>query len=64
MESNRITLLKLDLSMKKIDEESINRPKSYESLNQYVIQKYKINSFEMYYYDSNNEKAYLKKALL
>ena len=60
MESNRITLLKLDLSMKKIDEESINRPKSYESLNQYVIQKYKINSFEMYYYDSNNEKAYIK----
>ena len=54
---SELLLYQIDQNNKLIKEETIERHSSYEALKQYIIENFKINSFDMYYYDLNNKKV-------
>ena len=53
--SSKLLLIQLDQNMQQINEKSIKRPISYDTLKQIVIETFKINSFIMYYFDQTNK---------
>ena len=54
--SSELLLIQLNQNMQKINSKSIEKPKSYEALKQYVMQNFKTNSISMYYFNQFNEK--------
>ena len=56
-EESKLSLVKLEQNIKELKEETINRPISYDALRQHIMEHFKINSFDIYYYDLNNEKV-------
>ena len=52
---SKLLLIQLDQNMNQINEKSIKRPTSYKDLTKFVIKKFKINSFIMYYFDETDK---------
>ena len=54
---SELILIQLDQNMQHIRKYSIQKPISYESLKQFIINNFKISSFIMYYFDQNNKEV-------
>ena len=55
----KLLIIQLNHDKQTINEASINRPSSYKALMKVILENFEINSFNMYYFDQNNNEVYI-----